>query len=110
MPPALDIEDWFAKRGWTPFDFQRETWSAFARGESGLVEAATGLGKTLAVWLGPVQEWRRANPQATAAPPLQVLWITPLRALARDTQQALMAPLAELGVPWTVELRTGDTS
>jgi len=107
---ALDVEAWFAAKGWTPFKFQREAWEAHARGESGLIEAATGLGKTLTVWLGPLQDWRHANPDANDAPPLQVLWITPLRALAKDTYQALTAPLEALGLPWTVELRTGDTS
>ena len=43
---------WFASQGWTPFPFQRETWRAIANGESGLVHATTGSGKTHAVWLG----------------------------------------------------------
>jgi ATP-dependent Lhr-like helicase len=44
------------------------------------------------------------------APGLRVLWITPLRALAADTAASLIFPLAELGVPWMVETRTGDTA
>lgn len=51
-----------------------------------------------------------ASTKRTAAPPLQVLWITPLRALAADTAEALLAPLHELGLPWTVETRTSDTA
>ena len=43
------------------------------------------------------------------APPLRVLWITPLRALAGDTEAALRAPIEDFGLPWTVESRTGDT-
>ncbi|HYJ81032.1 MAG TPA: ligase-associated DNA damage response DEXH box helicase, partial [Longimicrobiaceae bacterium] len=43
------------------------------------------------------------------APPLRVLWITPLRALAADTEEALRQPLVDLGLPWTLESRTGDT-
>ena len=113
------IEDWFARNGWTPFDFQREVWAAYAAGESGLVHAATGTGKTYAAWLGPVAE-ALAHVDAAPAPvrrrkradaaPLTVLWITPLRALAADTEQALRAPVEALGVPWTVESRTGDTA
>jgi ATP-dependent Lhr-like helicase len=38
------------------------------------------------------------------------LWITPLRALAADTAEALNEPVVDLGLPWTVETRTGDTS
>ena len=51
------LDDWFGSRGWTPFAFQREVWEAYANGESGLVHAATGTGKTLAAWGGPIAEW-----------------------------------------------------
>ena len=77
-------EAWFAARGWQPFPFQREVWDAYARGESGLIHAATGTGKTYAAWFAPLldalQEGRRSAPRG-----LRVLWITPLRALAADT-------------------------
>ena len=39
-----------------------------------------------------------------------MLWITPLRALAADTREALGAPVDDLDLPWTLESRTGDTS
>jgi ATP-dependent Lhr-like helicase len=84
-----------------------------------LIHAATGTGKTYAAWMGPVLEWLRDYPAGKrgrgdtgkfrAAPPLRVLWITPLRALAADTEAALRAPIEDLGLPWTVESRTGDT-
>jgi ATP-dependent Lhr-like helicase len=45
---------WFATQGWTPFAFQEEVWAACAGGESGLVHAPTGMGKTYAAWLGPL--------------------------------------------------------
>lgn len=112
-PDAL-LAGWFAREGWTPFAFQTEAWQAYRAGESGLIHAATGTGKTYAAWLGCVLEWLAAHPVRGpvlrgAAAPLQALWITPLRALAADTAQALRAPLEALGVPWTVETRTGDT-
>jgi ATP-dependent helicase Lhr and Lhr-like helicase len=110
--------DWFAARGWTPFAFQREVWDAYLAGESGLVHAATGTGKTLAAWWGPLLEWIAAYgvPRPGApnerrkSPPLRVLWLTPLRALAADTKQALAQPLDDLGIPWSLELRTSDSS
>ncbi|MFP3500601.1 hypothetical protein SB759_40965, partial [Pseudomonas sp. SIMBA_059] len=40
---------------------------------------------------------------------LQVLWVTPMRALAADTARALQAPLDELGLNWSVGVRSGDT-
>ena len=44
--------NWFAGKGWKAFKFQREVWKAIADGESGLLHATTGAGKTYAVWLG----------------------------------------------------------
>ena len=52
----------------------------------------------------------RGGDASGCAAPLRVLWLTPLRALAGDTEAALRAPVEDLGLPWTVESRTGDTS
>jgi ATP-dependent helicase Lhr and Lhr-like helicase len=115
--PIECVREWFASEGWQPFLFQEEVWWAYLAGESGLIHAATGTGKTYAAWMGPVLEWLQDYPGKTAllprrqaAPPLRVLWITPLRALAADTEAALRAPVEDLSLPWTVESRTGDTS
>jgi ATP-dependent helicase Lhr and Lhr-like helicase len=115
--PASGVDAWFASRGWRPFPFQREVWNAYRQGESGLIHAATGTGKTYAAWFGPLleelqQRGARSTEQGGRSTPhfLKVLWLTPLRALAADTEQALRAPLDGLGIPWTLESRTGDTS
>lgn len=102
-------KQWFAGRGWKPLSFQREVWEAYGRGESGLVHAATGTGKTLSAWWGPLLEYLEEG-KSRAIPPLRVLWLTPLRALAADTREALIAPVEDLGLSWKVETRTGDTS
>src|SRR3954469_21417031 len=102
------VEAWFASRGWKPFPFQREVWRAYLAGESGVVHAATGTGKTLAAWIGPLLEASH-SPLATRHTP-RVIWITPLRALAADTAESLREPLEGLGIDWRVETRTGDTS
>ena len=80
---SAQAERWFAGRGWAPFEFQREAWSAMAAGESGLLHATTGSGKTYAVWLG-------ALARAQSTPGLQVLWLTPMRALAVMPRTALL--------------------
>lgn len=98
MTPAA----WFATRGWKPFPFQREVWKAMAEGRSGLLHATTGAGKTYAVWMGALK-------RATKAPGLQVLWLTPMRALASDTTKALQAPLPAMAPRFTLGQRTGDT-
>jgi ATP-dependent Lhr-like helicase len=118
LPPP--IQNLFTVRGWKPFDFQIRTWSAYLEGRSGLINAPTGVGKTWAAWMGPVIEAVREGPATQAiakrgrgAPlgePIRVLWITPLRALAGDTTAALAAPAEELQLPWTVQMRTGDTA
>ncbi|HUP30047.1 MAG TPA: DEAD/DEAH box helicase, partial [Usitatibacter sp.] len=125
LPATHHLEEWFAANGWRAFDFQREVWSAYLAGESGLVHSATGSGKTLAAALGPLAEWmaeqeEKSGPgpsprsgirgDKSAAPPLRVLWITPMRALAGDTQISIERAVQGLGLPWTIGLRTGDTS
>ncbi len=109
--PIDCVRQWFTGDEWVPFPFQEEVWRAYLAGESGLIHAATGTGKTYAAWMGPLLEWLRDYPAARRRPPapLTVLWITPLRALAGDTEAALRAPVEDLGIPWTVESRTGDT-
>ncbi|MEM0895865.1 MAG: ligase-associated DNA damage response DEXH box helicase [Verrucomicrobiota bacterium] len=104
------LRSWFDRRGWSPFPFQERAWRAYARRKSGLIHAPTGIGKTLAAWGGPLAEALGADGglEGTTAP-FRILWITPLRALAADTLQALREPVSELPIPWTVQLRTGDT-
>jgi ATP-dependent helicase Lhr and Lhr-like helicase len=104
---AARARAWFASQDWSPFPFQEEAWSAFAEGESGLIHAATGTGKTYAAWLGPLLDGPEGS--GDAAPPLTVLWITPLRALAGDTGIALSRAASALRPHWTVGVRTGDT-
>ena len=108
---------WFTVRGWKPFAFQKQVWAAVKQGQSGLLHASTGAGKTYAVWFAALN--RFASPAPTAetprkrkppAEPLTLLWITPMRALAADTARALQTPLADLQIDWSVGLRTGDTS
>ncbi len=114
-PDALSaIEGWFRSRGWEPFEYQRGVWDAYLRGQSGLVHAATGTGKTYAAWLGPLLEGLAEGigprPRSrSSAEALRVLWITPLRALVADTAASLASPLEAVGLPWTLETRTGDT-
>jgi ATP-dependent helicase Lhr and Lhr-like helicase len=101
--PASKLQPFFQAKGWQPFDFQKQTWDAYLAGKSGLLHAPTGLGKTLAVYLGPLAE------SLTTGPGCKVLWLTPLRALAADTLRALREPLATLAPQFEAEARTGDT-
>lgn len=101
---------WFAVRAWTIFPFQASVWKAALQGQSGLLHATTGSGKTYAVWFAALQRAQRLQAQTRPpAPGLRVLWITPMRALAADTVRALQLPAADLMPHWTIGSRTGDT-
>ncbi len=127
--PKQALNGWFAERGWKPFPFQKAVWAAVGRGESGLLHATTGAGKTYAVWVAALMAFsnpaqvklanvatkNKAKPAVDKSQPLTVLWITPMRALAFDTARALQAPMDALGTQpglqrWAIGLRTGDTS
>ena len=105
--PCAPVRGWLGRQGHAPFPFQEEVWAAYARGESGLVHAPTGMGKTWAAWLGPLALGPEGAPDAP--PPLSVVWVTPLRALASDTTLALARAAQALKPHWSVDLRTGDT-
>jgi ATP-dependent Lhr-like helicase len=104
------IRDWFAGRDWTPEPFQRAAWDAYLAGRSGLIHSPTGSGKSLAAWLGPVQEGLRRGEHRHEPDGLRALWITPLRALAADTTAHLAGAATDLGLRWRIEQRTGDTA
>ncbi|MBS0191338.1 MAG: ligase-associated DNA damage response DEXH box helicase [Planctomycetes bacterium] len=104
------IRGWFARRGWQPWAFQEKSWQEFRKGSNGLIQVPTGAGKTYASYLGPlselIDEIRSGNPPA---PSVRVLYITPLRAVSRDIELALRAPVDEMGLSILVESRSGDT-
>lgn len=100
---------WFLRQGWTAFPFQIDAWRAFEAGRSGLVAVPTGSGKTYAAVGGPLLSVM-SRPMRGRDPGLTLLYITPLKALARDIAQAIQRPLDDLGWPIAVDLRTGDTS
>ena len=106
MTAPENVKAWFAEQKWKPLPFQLQCWQAYAKGKSGFVNAPTGSGKTYALWGGIIQ-------QALDHPPkkgLQALWITPLKALAVEIQQATQRMSTTFDPNWKVDLRTGDTS
>ena len=117
MTTKQALDAWFAARGRKAFKFQRAVWKAVVQGRSGLLHATTGAGKTYAVWLGALLAFaappkRPGGKRPEAAPPLTVLWLTPMRALAADTLRALQQALDAVGAemhPWSAGARSGDT-
>ncbi|WP_436517097.1 ligase-associated DNA damage response DEXH box helicase [Ekhidna sp. To15] len=103
-------EDWFKSKKWKSYEFQRKTWEAYLSGKSGLLNAPTGSGKTYALWIPCVLEFLKENEPYKGTPEVQILWITPLRALAKDIQKAMQRFCDDIDVRWQVGLRTGDTT
>lgn len=107
------INEWMQSKMQSPFKFQEDTWEQILISACGLVNAPTGCGKTYSIFLGVLiqyinkhpNEWLRAKNNG-----LQLIWITPLRALAKDIGRAMELVLEELQIPWKVGIRNGDTS
>ncbi len=95
---------WFAAQGWAPRPHQLAMLQAARAGESVLLIAPTGGGKTLAGFLPSLIDLA-ANPR----PGLHTLYVSPLKALATDIARNLTRPVQEMRLPVTVEARTGDT-
>ena len=107
------IVEWLSSKDQQPFLFQHETWQHIINGESGLVNAPTGCGKTYSVFLGALIDFINHHPddyKKMKNNGLQLLWITPLRALATDIGRAMTEVLTALGMNWKVGIRNGDTS
>lgn len=106
------VARWLSAKNMKPFQFQHETWQYISDQKSGLVNAPTGFGKTYSVFLGAVINFINQHPtnyQTITKTGLQLLWITPLRALAKDIQRAMQEVIDSLGLQWKIGSRNGDT-
>ena len=97
---------WFAARAWQPRPHQLAIYAQVAAGNSALLIAPTGGGKTLAGFLPSLVELSEGR----AGQGLHTLYVSPLKALAADVERNLLGPIAEMGLDISVESRSGDTS
>ncbi|HET9277505.1 MAG TPA: DEAD/DEAH box helicase [Flavitalea sp.] len=107
------IVEWLSSEDRRPFLFQEQCWQHIIDGESGLVNAPTGCGKTYSVFLGAIINFINQHPGDYTGIKnigLQLLWITPLRALATDIGRAMEEAISQLNLKWKVGIRNGDTS
>ncbi len=102
---------WFADKGWQPRAHQLELLSRATAGESVLLIAPTGAGKTLAGFLPSLTDLTRRGkiPPGSAFTGIHTLYVSPLKALTVDIERNLMKPVTEMGLAVTIENRTGDT-
>jgi ATP-dependent Lhr-like helicase len=107
------LSEWLDATGRKPFAFQEETFKQYLAGYSGLLNAPTGFGKTYSLWLPVLMDWINKHPdnwQDKRHNGLQIVWVTPLRSLAKDIRRAMQEVCDAISLPWEVGLRTGDTS
>jgi ATP-dependent Lhr-like helicase len=100
------VNKWLKKTQRKPFKFQTDAWQYYAEGYSGLINAPTGFGKTFSVFLAVVID--EINKKADK-PGLKLIWITPLRSLAKDLARAMREVCTALELNWHVGIRNGDT-
>ena len=112
------VEEWFSRSFAAPTPPQALGWPPIRRGESTLLLAPTGTGKTLAAFLSCLDRLL-FSPEPAKLERLRVVYVSPLKALAVDVERNLRAPLAGIArlaaargdahrIP-TIAVRTGDT-
>lgn len=97
------IIDWLKKSDINPYPFQKEAFETFQTDKSGLIISSTGSGKTYAAFLPQLTKIKKDEG-------LQLLYITPLRALSSNLLEPLLKPISEMNLGLNVEIRTSDTS
>ncbi len=97
---------WFKSNDWKPFPFQKKAWTSFLKGYNGIVNAPTGSGKTYSLLLPVLAPFTHEKKTPKG---LQLIWITPIRALAKEIKISAERAINGLGLEWTVGIRTGDT-
>ncbi len=104
-------ENWFNSKGWNVFPFQLKAWKAYLEGSNGLVNAPTGSGKTYSLVVPTLLEFMRDKDQNNhKSKGVRVIWITPIRALAKEIANSTQKAIQGLKMDWQVASRTGDTS
>ncbi len=87
------IRDWFSRKYGSPTAIQEQTWPRVANGESVVVSAPTGSGKTLTAFLAFIDKFIQGELRTGA---IRVVYVSPLKALNNDIRRNLLEPLAEL--------------
>jgi len=106
-------DQWFKSMAWVPLPFQYDTWKAFNHGKSGMVNAPTGSGKTYSILVAAIIEYINTYPDTykmSGKEGLQLIWVTPIKALAKEILLSCDKAILGMNLPWKAEIRTGDTT
>jgi ATP-dependent Lhr-like helicase len=90
------VRDWFVQKFGTPTEPQEEGWPHILSGRSTLIAAPTGSGKTLAAFLACIDGLVRKAVSGALEDKVEVVYVSPLKALGNDIQKNLERPLAEI--------------
>ena len=96
------IIKFFDKNDWKPLPFQIESWEAYLNGENGIIQVPTGCGKTYAALMGPLSKLNNCRKKSG----INILLITPLKALSRDLKNAINSAAKYFDEEITVGIRT----
>ena len=104
---------WFSEKLGEPTEVQKEAWPAIMNGQSVLVSAPTGTGKTLSAFLTFIDQLMQQSAEGTLSEGVQLVYISPLKSLAADIRENLLRPLEQIeytGKEIKTAVRTGDTT
>ena len=101
------IIEWFETLNWKALPFQIKAWNAFLAGKNGIINAPTGSGKTYAGLLACLS---LAVSKKKKYKGVQIIWISPIRALSKEIAITAQRAIEGLDLDWTVGVRNGDTS
>src|SRR3984957_17520027 len=90
------VREWFLRRLGTPTEPQEQGWPHILAGKTTLISAPTGSGKTLAAFLACIDRLVRKALTGDLTDRLEVLYVSPLKALGNDIQKNLEIPLGEI--------------
>lgn len=113
------VSRWFEKTFQTPTEVQLRAWAEISKQRNTLIAAPTGSGKTLAAFLSAIDDLVKKSIAGTLENNIQIVYISPLKALSNDIQRNLQFPLKGIteelkakGFPdpnISAMVRTGDT-
>lgn len=102
---------WFQAHFPSATPVQTQGWPAIAAGEHVLISAPTGTGKTLTAFLVFIDRLQSQARRGELPQGVQLLYISPLKALGNDIRANLRKPLEGIAGPeLSVAVRTGDTT
>jgi ATP-dependent Lhr-like helicase len=111
--------NWFESQFGQPTPAQAQAWQSIKAGKHTLISAPTGSGKTLAAFYAAIDGLVQQGLNRQLSDEVQILYVSPLKALSNDVQKNLESPLDGIAkhfhlvgeTPFNIRtpVRSGDT-